>query len=276
MNLDLRSQLEAAQQHIDALLRHCASLSVMALFAPGAPDRRMRRLGDVQPGNDASAILRSAAEANQQGANILVQLCDEVPHPWLFIDDVQLDLALAYSRRWAALVVETSTDNAQLRVLASRPISSGEQRLELQRVLMMVLGGDAGSTSSTKAGRLAGFPSRKVGKYGMPTSMHADTTATAPCWDRFPLVPAEGGQPRAEGLVRSLPSRGRAHDDESAREYGLALGMLRHGRQVEEVVDFLVGRNVETGRRTGKHALDYARRTVRSVIQRENIAALGF
>lgn len=276
MNPDLQSQIAAAQQHINALLRHCPSLTVMALFAPGEPGRRMQKLGGVQPGSDASEILQSAAQANMQGANIVVQLCDEVAHPWLFVDDVQLDLALAYSRRWAALVIETSTDNAQLRILAGRPIASGEQRLELQRVLMQVLGGDPASTSSTKPGRLAGFPNRKSGKDGMPTLMHADTTASAPRWDCLPAVPAEGGLPRAARPVRSLPVRGRVHDDESAREYGLALGMLRRGRAVEEVVDYLVERNESTGRRFGKVARDYAWRTVRSVIQREDIAALGF
>ena len=75
--------------------------------------------------------------------------------------------------------------------------------------------------------------------------------------------------------MRSPPGRGRARDDESAREYGLALGMLRRGRHVDEVVSFLVERNERTGRRRGKVAFDYAWRTVRSVCQREDIAALG-
>ena len=234
----------------------------------------MQQLGTVELGSDASKILLAASNANTEGANILVELLDD-SHPWLFIDDVRLDLALAYASRWASLVLETSADNAQLRVLASRPIASGEPRLALQRVLMSVLGGDAGSTSPTKFGRLAGFPNRKVGKDGMPTILHANTTASSPPWDRFPLVPAGGGQPRAAGPVRDMPARARTHDDESAREYGLALGLLRRGRQVEEVVSFLVERNEQTGRRRGKNALDYAWRTVRSVIQREEITALG-
>ena len=198
MNPNLRSQIAAAQQHLDALLRHCAALSVMALFSPGDPGRKMQQLGTVHRGSDASEILLAASKANTMGANILVQLLDD-SHPWLFIDDVRLDLALAYASRWAALVLETSTDNTQLRVLASRPIASGEARLALQKVLMNVLGGDVASTASTKPGRLAGFPNRKVGKDGMPTVLHADTTASSPPGIPSPLCPPKAASHGPQG-----------------------------------------------------------------------------
>lgn len=124
-------------------------------------------------------------------ANILVRPAPELDHPWLFIDDVPLNVAIKISAKYQCIVVETSRDNCQVRLLSSQNLPK-EERTLIQRSLVEALGSsaDAGSIAGCKWGRLVGFPNRKPGRSGFTTDLIALPDSTLPKFDVKPYLQA--------------------------------------------------------------------------------------
>jgi len=178
-------------------------LQVAALHRPGGDDRlemlgTVDAMGGTTTGN-LREILRQARGSNinkRSPANILFRPDPSGSHPWLFIDDLSIERLLSLTSQIAGLAIETSRGNGQVRLLADRPLSQAE-RGAAQRFLSLRLGGDPGSTSGEKWGRLAGFTSQKPDKKGAWTNILADTT-----WIR-PAVAADRLLALAPGGVRA-------------------------------------------------------------------------
>ncbi len=86
---------------------------------------------------------------------------------------------MGFAARRAALVIETNPGDAQLRILADRAMTVAE-RTQTQRVLRLHLGGDAGSVSGEKWGRLARYTNQKPGKTGFWTHLVCSEPVTRP------------------------------------------------------------------------------------------------
>ena len=129
-------------------------------------------------------------------------------HPWLLADDVPTAAALAFSGRRAALVIETSPGNCQLRVLADRALSMPD-RTTAQRALREHLHGDPGSIAGDKWGRLAGFKNQKPGRDACWTNLLRSDLAGRPVSASALLaqsasVPGCGSAPALAPLTSAL------------------------------------------------------------------------
>ena len=115
----------------------------------------------LAPATDPAGLLSWAGfHQVRHGAQILIRPDPARSHPWLLVDDIPVADALRFAERRAAIVVETSPGNCQLRVLADRILSEEERKLA-QRALCAHLGGDEDSTAGDKWGRLPGFRNQK-------------------------------------------------------------------------------------------------------------------
>ncbi|MEL5849969.1 MAG: DNA-primase RepB domain-containing protein, partial [Candidatus Igneacidithiobacillus chanchocoensis] len=129
-------------------------------------------------------------------------------HPWLFIDDLDTARLLALTAKIGGLAIETSAGNGQARLLADR-LMTQDERGQAQKTLRDRLGGDKGSVSGEKWGRLPGFTSQKPGKSGQWTNVLADTTGIRPAvhaYDLLFLAPPVGGVRAPAVLAVSSPS----------------------------------------------------------------------
>ena len=124
-------------------------------------------------------------------ANVWVRPAPEAAHPWLFIDDVPLTLAIKISVKYQCIVVETSRDNCQVRLLSSENLTKSDRTL-MQRRLVEALGSsaDTGSIAGCKWGRLVGFPNRKLSRSGFTTDLIALPDSTLPKFDVKPYLQA--------------------------------------------------------------------------------------
>ena len=169
----------AARRFIGVMLRFCDSVEIAALHNPQTTAERMERLGSVEASDGDAVVadlLRLARGANARGnANILVRPDPAVHHPWLLVDDLPLTLGIEFAEQMAALVVETSSGNCQVRLLTSIPLDA-EGRHAAQEIICERFGSDPGSTAGDKWGRLPGFTQRKPGKAGQWTNLKADST----------------------------------------------------------------------------------------------------
>jgi len=162
-------------------------LQIAALHRPGTRDERLEMLGTVcgmggTTIDDLLEILRQARGANcskRSPANILFRPNPSQSHPWLFIDDLSIDRMLPLTSQIAGIAIQTSKNNGQVRLLADRPMNQAE-RVAAQKVLSQRLGGDPGSVSGEKWGRLPGFTNQKPDKRGAWTNILADSTGIRP------------------------------------------------------------------------------------------------
>jgi hypothetical protein len=277
-------------------------LQIAALHLPGSGNgnERLERLG-VIGGNTTihdlhlREILRQARGANinkRSPANILFRPDPTQPHPWLFIDDLSTEPLLALSSQVAVIAIETSLGNGQARLLADRPMNQAE-RGAAQKILRDRLGGDVGSTSGEKWGRLPGFTNQKPGKQGQWTNIIADTTGLRPAVpaDRFSFAPrgvrapiypspaaAASSRPAAvspsPGLTkadyaRAALQRGGPAADEGAGGYrqdmAAACQALRAGIPRDEILRAIADRALARGkRRTEADAFKYSQATLRA------------
>lgn len=282
-------------------------LQIAALHSPGELSEQMEVIARVDAlGNTSTAdlreILRQARGANisrRRPANILVRPDPSEPHPWLFVDDLPTARALALSREFSALVIETSKGNCQVRLLADRSMSQAE-RGQAQKNLQVRLQSDSGSTSGEKWGRLPGFTNQKQAKAGQWTNLLADSVGVHPTLNTdalFSLAPG-GCTPQslslrspdsdrlpAGRLAGSLPvgalartktdfardalSKPLPDADEGAagwrQEFADACQALRAGLPRAEIVSGLAERALARGkRRTSADAERYASMVLRA------------
>ena len=265
---------------IEALRRQLGpvALEIGALRRFGGDDATMLRR-TLAPGADPAGLLAWCGwQQVHESAQILIRPDPSARHPWLLVDDVPAAVALAFAARRGALVVETSPGNAQLRVLADRPLSLPE-RTAAQRALRAHLGGDTGSIAGDKWGRLPGFRNVKPGRAGCWTNLlrhdlagrpvsaaallaqaqtvAAPAVASAPALDP-PLpsaLPGRGcvasgqGSPLARRAGGARPQAGQSGTDRSANHFAFACHALRRGENPAAITSKIANRAMQDGKR---------------------------
>jgi hypothetical protein len=204
---------------------------------------------------------------NVQGEAIWCRPAPEA-HPWLFLDDLNPSKARGIAAKYAAVVVQTSPNNAQVWLLASRPLDC-DQRKTVNLALARRIGADPGAVTEPRWGRCPGFRS---GKSGRPwTNLLANTALEGSRFDPGPHLsplssPERGGRVPLSSATLSDRSDG---SDESAREFAYAIHALRAGTASERVVERVAAHALQRGkRRTLEACRLYAERTVRAAKQR--------
>lgn len=249
---------------ISEMLKHCESLEIAALRHIGRENEKMLKHTWTHE-KDLLAWARFENARNE--ANIFIRPHPDRPHPWLFLDDLTFSKADALSKKYQCIIVETSKDNFQARLLASRNLTLSE-RFEVQRVLAQRIGGDVGSTAGCKFGRLAGFKNRKPGR-DFWTHLVALPNETLPKFDPSTILNAfsPGGCALANGRGPRSDSAGIS---QSETDFGYVIGRLRFFK--EAGLDYLAEAKkleielAESSRTRKNNPCDYARRTVTAAL----------
>ncbi len=265
-------------------------LEIGALCRIGTADAALLRR-TLAPGADPAGLLGWAGwQQVHERAQILIRPDPAASHPWLLADDIETAAALAFASRRAALVIETSPGNCQLRVLADRPLSLPD-RTTAQRALREHLAGDPGSIAGDKWGRLAGFKNQKPGRGGCWTNLlRHDLTArpvsAAALLAQSASVPGCGSAPALAPLTSALgqgrcgqgqgspagraaaggarPEAGPAdHAGGSKIDFAWACAQIRAGADIVTLTDTLAAAALARGKRRDEAgARDYALRTI--------------
>ena len=272
---------------IRALRAHLGPVGLEIGVVPriGRPDQGKPIRRDLAPDADPAKLLGwcSAQQVNAQ-AQVWVRPAPDVDHAWLFADDVPTAEAVAFAARRAALVIETSPNNCQLRILADRPMTPAE-RTAAQRVLRLHLGGDGGSISGGKWGRLAGFSNQKPGKTGWWTRLLcldlasrpvsadrllAEALALAPAPAFFPREGGEGVRPHGSCSVGRGQSDGPATAPGGSRDdFRFACDQIRSGTDQQAIISAITAAAMSRGKRRNESGCrEYAERTVRNAASR--------
>ena len=280
------AMIEALRSRLDGV-----PLEIGALCRIGTAEAALLRR-TLAPAADPAGLLAWAGwQQIHEHAQILVRPAPEAPHPWLLADDIPVVDALAFAARRAALVIETSPGNCQLRVLADRALSMSD-RTVAQRALREHLAGDPGSIAGDKWGRLAGFKNQKPGRDGCWTSLlRSDLAAARPASASALLaqsasVPGCGSAPASAPLTSALGQgrcgqgrgspAGRAAADGARPEAGpadapggskidfaWACAQVRAGADPEALIDTLAAAALARGKRHDESsARAYAWRTI--------------
>ena len=207
---------------------------------------------------------------NRSGHEVYIRPARGHDWPIVFLDDLPPEKALNISKKYAAMVVETSRDNCQIWIRTNQSLSEVE-RTAVQRSLVALAGADPGSISGDHFGRAAGFCNRKQGRDDFPVRVLAATNGPAldPGRHLIKASNTSGPAPRA-------CANGGAGISESEKEFRYALARLgwarSRGRDPVGEFQFLVGniadRAVARGKRkTRAAAVEYAELTVRRALQ---------
>ena len=266
---------------IEALRAHLGPVGLEIGVVPriGRPDQGKPIRRDLAPDADPAKILAwcAAQQVNAQ-AQVWVRPAPDVDHAWLFADDVPTAEAVAFAARRAALVIETSPGNCQLRILADRPMTPAE-RTAAQRVLRQHLGGDPASVAGGKWGRLAGFANQKPGKGGWWTRLLCLDLASRPVSaDRLlaeALAPAPAFSPaQRAGGVRPHGSVGQsagpaASPGGSQDDFRFACDEIRAGTDMQAIISAITAAALARGKRRNEAGCrEYAERTLRNAAGR--------
>lgn len=265
---------EQSLQMIDTLSRHCPGVEIGII-------RKIERKGQssmisgpisADPARLRNSLAWAAYENAYNEANVYVRPLPAQAHPWLFLDDLPCRLAVAISRKYAALIVQTSLGNCQARLLTAWPLNVRERGM-VQVALVAKLKGsaDPGSVAGDKWGRLPGFRQRKPGKEAW-TNLIIDSTGSAPVFDASQyLVRAT-----AEALVFSLPSwggvglglkqeAGIGSGGGFREEFAYACHCLRRHEAEPEILRKIATHALARGkRRTSDQAYKYAKKLLES------------
>ena len=240
----------------------------------GKPIRR-----ELAPDADPTKLLGwcSAQQVNAQ-AQVWVRPAPDVDHAWLFADDVPTAEAVAFAARRAALVVETSEGNCQLRILADRLMTPAE-RTAAQRVLRLHLGGDPASVAGGKWGRLAGFSNQKPGKCGFWTRLLCSELVARPVSadrllaEALALAPAPAFSPaQRAGGVRPHGSVGQSAAPAMAPggsdgDFHFACCEIRAETDTQTIISAITAAALSRGKRRNESGCrEYAERTVRNAV----------
>ena len=202
---------------------------------------------------------------NAQGEAIWCRSAEN-QHPWLFLDDLDPAKARGVAAKYAAVVVQTSPNNAQVWLLASRPLDRDERKT-VNLALARLIGADPGAVTEPRWGRCPGFKSGKAGRSW--TNLLADSTATGLRFDPGPHLSSLSSPARGGRVPLSSPrSELSEHSNESAREFSYALHALRAGTRPERVIERVAAHALQRGKRSTVEACRlYAERTVRAALQ---------
>ena len=270
--------IEALRSRLDGV-----PLEIGALCRIGTAEAALLRR-TLAPAADPAGLLAWAGwQQIHEHAQILIRPDPAASHPWLLADDIPVADALAFAGKRAALVIETSPGNTQLRVLADRPLSMPE-RTQAQRALREHLGGDPGSIAGDKWSRLAGFKNQKPGRGGCWTNLlRHDLTArpvsasallagcaSAPALASLTSAAGRGGvQGQGSPAVRAAaggarPEAGPADAPGGSKiDFAWACAQVRAGADPEALIDTLAAAALARGKRHDESsARAYAWRTI--------------
>lgn len=193
------------------------------------------------------------------------------PCSWfvVLLDDLPPTLALGIARKYAALVVETSTANCQVWLHCTQPLAEAE-RGRVQSWLSLKTGADRGSITGEHHGRLPGYRNRKPNRNAEWCNILAATDGAAfdpsqalaetPADPDFALIhsptPVAARLTTKSGEVVSCRP---AASDESRREFGWAVVAFQRGVPRDQILADLTNR--AAGRRGRRDAERYAVRT---------------
>ena len=270
---------------IRALRAHLGPVGLEIGVVPriGRPDQGKPIRRDLAPDADPAKLLGwcSAQQVNAQ-AQVWVRPAPDVDHAWLFADDVPTAEAVAFAARRAALVIETSPNNCQMRILADRAMTPAE-RTAAQRVLRLHLGGDPASVAGGKWGRLAGFANQKPGKGGWWTRLLcldlasrpvsadrllAEAQALAPTPAFSPAQRAGGVRPHGSVGQSAAPAPAMAPGG-SQDDFRFACCEIRAGTDTQVIISAITAAALARGKRRNEAGCrEYAERTLRNAAGR--------
>lgn len=209
-----------------------------------------------------------ARSENVRHAEIYLRPARNYSWPLVFLDDLPVITAARLTRKYDALVVETSpAGGCHLWLACSRALAENA-RGQAQKWLARRIASDPASTSGEHLGRLAGFKNWKRGGtwVNVIDAPHRGRT-WVPIVDEKEAGCQQKRSPRCQASVppepRSMPSRVAMapHPDssESGKEWGWVCGLLEAGYGSHEVFLLLVER---ARLRRGSDAERYARLTI--------------
>lgn len=204
-----------------------------------------------------------ARAENVRHADVYIRPARGERWPLLFLDDVPCDVAARVARKYAALVIRTSTAGAcHIWLRCAAPLHEHE-RCRAQRWLASRVGADTGSVSGEHLGRLAGFRNWK--RHGVWVNLVLSTDDRPP-WHSLaalsdPLERHDAEQPPA---VERCPRTG-TDTSPSGSEWGWVCGMPEAGFDPNLVHARLVG---HASPRRGPDAERYATRTIDRALRR--------
>jgi hypothetical protein len=233
--------------------------------------------------NDITGLLKWARFQNaRQLAQIYVRPQPQTKHPWLFFDDVAKAMALRISQKYAAVVVETSKGNCQIRLLSSVELDSSERAMVQKNIAPKIMA-DRASTAGEKWGRLAGFQNRKPGKEGWWTTIVADTSQASHRFDPEPFMSETNWSKGQSGSGKISPQGDRVFSQngcgncsESEREFAWVVNRIKwfmeqRPDRLQGDLPAMIENLTQRARSRGKrHPEAYAERTVAAAIQRVN------
>lgn len=237
---------------------------------------------------DRAEVLRSGGwgyVSNSRGHDVYLRPAGTESWPAIFLDDVPTSRVVGISKKYSALVVETSRGNCQVWIATSRALTTLERHY-VQRSLCLLAGADPGSTSGEHLGRAPGFRNRKPGREDFLVRVLSASAGQrldpAPYLSTAPLPDPPGSDlpaRRAGACVfTAVASEART---ESEREFRYALARFawarRAGRDPRGEIRFLITNIADRARRRGKRrtheqAAEYARRTVEEAARHMGIA----
>ena len=261
-------------------------LEIGALCRIGTADAALLRR-TLAPGADPAGLLGWAGwQQVHERAQILIRPDPAASHPWLLADDIETAAALAFAVRRAALVIETSPGNCQLRVLADRALSMPD-RTVAQRALREHLHGDPGSVAGDKWSRLPGYRNVKPGRDGCWTNLLRHDLAGARPVSASALLAGCGSAPALAPLTSALGQgrcgqgqgspAGRAaaggarpvdgpadHAGGSKIDFAWACAQIRSGVDPQSIIGAITAAALGRKKRpTEAGCRDYAERTVK-------------
>ena len=261
-------------------------LEIGALCRIGTADAALLRR-TLAPGADPAGLLGWAGwQQVHERAQILIRPDPAASHPWLLADDIETAAALAFAVRRAALVIETSPGNCQLRVLADRPLSLPDRTMA-QRALREHLHGDPGSIAGDKWSRLPGYRNAKPGRDGCWTNLlRSDLAGARPvsasallagCGSAPALAPltsalgqgrcAQGqGSPAPRSGAGARPVDGPAdHAGGSKIDFAWACAQIRAGADPQSIIGAITAAALGRKKRSNEAGcMEYAERTIRN------------
>ena len=132
-------------------------------------DRGM--IGHERP-RDRAEVLKSAGWGwvkNKGGHDVYMRPARGQSWPYIFLDDLGRALARQISKKYAALVVETSSQNFQVWVATTTALDE-QARAAVQTQIAAKIGADMGSVSGEHFGRAPGYKNckRRLSRYLSP------------------------------------------------------------------------------------------------------------
>ena len=219
--------------------------------------------------NACAEKLRAHLWAKNQSQNGSIYFRPAEGSPLILLDDLNEGDSLKIAQRYSSLIINTSPGKYQAWIMTDQGLSFDERHLIQMAIIERLNGGpqnraDAGASNGNQIGRVPGFHNRKPAYAENPPAVQI---IGEPFKSSRKLNAAEhlnNPSPRPAG--GAVPSRAAARDKtnsgESEREFGFAINSLRRGKSPEFIMNNLIRRNENMGRRQGHDAERYARLTI--------------